>query len=375
MLAILLPARGFADDSRYYPRRIWGPLSGGELNTSSFVFNDINRNGRYDLGDRAMQNVAVELGKPNGRTIVERTNSGGFANFKMSVAKRDRPVVDPGHYSLRVAPPPGWSVTTDNAIQESDYAITPGAPADMVALRTTHPVGLAQELSISGQLPPGAVLRASGPDGATTDVETEENGGFTIAAIPGDWSIEVARKANGPTEHRSVTVGRAPVVMSTPAADGEPAPDPLPTARSVGFDDLLQAPQVKEIPSGYGGLDWYNLVAMHQAFSGGPGYINTASSGEFIAYNSSGHPAEVSSATPFDFDGAYFGVGWDDAEGETLVLTAWRGSDVAYEDRIVLSSLGPVYFDADYRGISRLQIRTEHFWQATVDDFAYRTGQ
>ncbi len=131
---------------------------------------------------------------------------------------------------------------------------------------------------------------------------------------------------------------------------------------------------VFEVPSGYGGLNWYNFVAMHERFTGGPGYINTTVSGEFIAYNSSGHPAIVSSDKPFDFVGAYFGVGWNDAEGETLLVKAWSGEQAAYEDRLVLSATGPVYFAADYRRVTRIEIRTEHYWQAAIDDFAYRTG-
>ncbi|TIT79193.1 MAG: hypothetical protein E5W57_07990 [Mesorhizobium sp.] len=153
-----------------------------------------------------------------------------------------------------------------------------------------------------------------------------------------------------------------------------PAGEPLPIEHVVGFDDLMTTPGVFEVPSGYGGLDWYNLVAMHQRFTAGPGYINTTMSGEFIAYNSSGHPAQVFSDKPFDFTGAYFGAGWDDAEGETLILKAWRGDEPVYEDQLALSANGQVYFAADYRRITRLEIRTQHYWQAAIDGFAYRTG-
>ena len=171
-----------------------------------------------------------------------------------------------------------------------------------------------------------------------------------------------------------MVVARAPIVLSAFSGKTEPRADPLPILGIAGFDDLIETSGVFEVPSGYGGLNWYNFVAMHQRFTGGPGYINTTVSGEFIAYNSSGHPAEVSSDKPFDFVGAYFGAGWNDAEGETLLLKAWRGEEAAYEDRVVLSATGPVYFAADYRRITRVEIRTEHYWQAAIDDFTYRTG-
>ncbi|MBL8584493.1 MAG: hypothetical protein JNL61_20000, partial [Rhizobiaceae bacterium] len=289
MLTALAPVSIHAGDADFYPKRVWGGFNGGELNTSLLVFNDVNRNGRYDLADRSLQFIAVELDRPNGRSIIERTNSGGFANFKMSVALRDRPVVDPGRYSMRVLPPPGWSVTTGNIRQESDYVITPGAPGDMKALRTTHPVGLAQNLSISGQARAGAKVRATGPDGAAVDVAMASDGRFRFEAASGEWSIAIT-DADGRAERRSVHVDHAPVTMSAQAVDDAAAPQPLPVQRIVTFDDLMQAPQVREVPSGYGALDWYNFVAMHQYFTGGPGYLNTVSSGEFIAYNSSGHP-------------------------------------------------------------------------------------
>jgi hypothetical protein len=363
---IALLAGPAAASDPLYPKRVWGGFSGGEMNTSVLVFRDINRNGIYDMGDQPMPNVAVELGKPGGDTHLERTNVSGFANFRMSVVKRDREVTDPGRYTFAVKPPPGWSVTTGNEKQESDYVVTPGAPGDMIARKTTHPVGLAADLTISGTAPAAANVTARGPDGRHRVTQADGEGRFRLPATLGEWQIECA------AERRNVTVAQAPVVLAAFSGKAKSDEAPLPVSHVTGFDDLATS-GVFEVPSGYGGLDWYNLVAMHQRFTGGPGYINTAMSGDFIAYNSSGHPATVSSRTPFDFTGAYFGAGWEDAEGETLRIKAWRGEEVVYEDEVTLSALGPVYFAADYRRITRIEIRTEHYWQAAMDDFAYRT--
>lgn len=369
-LAMVCGAARAGSAKDYYPRRAWGSFNGGQMNTSVLVFRDLNRNGVYDLGDRPMPHVAVELGKPNGDTVMRWTNVSGFANFRMSVIQRDLEVVDPGHYSFRVVPPPGWSVTTGNASQESDYVVSPGSPGDMIAMRTTHPVGLAADLTISGAVTAGSRISLTGPDGVTAAAKVDPDGRFSVAATSGEWLVDVS--TDGATQRRKFVVGSAPVVLS--ASSGKGAEGPLPNRHVVGFDDLLTTTGVFEVPSGYGGLDWYNLVAMHQRFTDGPGYINTSMSGEFIAYNSSGHPAQVFSDKPFDFAGAYFGAGWNDAEGETLVLKAWRGDQPVYEDSVVLSASGPVYFAADYMRITRLEIRTQHHWQAAIDDFAYRTG-
>jgi len=376
LLAVILACCAIeagAEPKDYYPKRAWGGFNGGELNTSAFVFRDINRNGLYDLGDRPMPHVAVELRRPDGKTIVARTNIDGFANYKMSVVKRDRPVTDPGRYSFHVVAPPGWSPTTGNAVQESAYRILPGAPGDLVAETPTRPVGLAADLTISGTAAPGARLEATGPDGATVGVTAGDDGSFRFAAGPGAWRI--APQGGGADQERRVLVGHAPVVLSAFADASAPLPAALPDEKVIGFDDLIATPAVQEIPSGHGGLNWYNFIAMHQRFAGGPGYINTTNSGEFIAYNSSGHPAEVSLATGFDFVGGYFGAGWDGAEGETLILEAWRGDTKAYEDRIELSAMGPVQLIADYRGITRLRVSAAHYWQIAIDDFTYRTGR
>lgn len=371
-LTIICGAARAGGAQDYYPGRNWGSFNGGQMNTSLLVFRDLNRNGIYDLGDLPMSHVAVELDKPNGTTIMRLTNVSGFANFRMSVIQRDLEVVDPGHYAFRVVPPPGFSVTTGNASQESDYVVSPGSPGDMIATRTTHPVGLAADLTISGETTAGSRVSLTGPDGVSTAAKVEADGRFSVAVTPGEWLVDISN--DGATQRRKVVVGQAPVVLSAFLGKGGPAGEPLPNQHVVGFDDLMTTPGVFEVPNGYGGLNWYNLVAMHQRFTDGPGYINTTMSGEFIAYNSSGHPAQVFSDKPFDFTGAYFGAGWDDAEGETLILKAWRGDEPAYEDQLVLSANGMVYFAADYRRITRLEIRTQHYWQAAIDDFAYRTG-
>jgi hypothetical protein len=371
-LAVLCGSARAGGAADYYPKRAWGSFEGGQMNTSLLVFRDLNRNGIYDLGDRPMSRVAVELDKPNGSTIMRLTNAGGFANFRMSVMQRDFEVVDPGHYAFRVVPPPGYSVTTGNASQESDYVVSPGSPGDMIAKTTTHPVGLAADLTISGAVAAGSRVSLTGPDGVSAAAHVGPDGRFSAPVTPGEWLVDFA--AGDATERRHVVVGASPVVLSAFSGKSGPAEKPLPLEHVVGFDDLMTSPGVFEVPSGYGGLNWYNLVAMHQRFTDGPGYVNTTMSGEFIAYNSSGHPAQAFSDKPFDFTGAYFGAGWDDAEGETLILKAWQGDELAYEDQLVLSANGLVYFAADYLRITRLEIRTQHYWQAAIDDFAYRTG-
>jgi hypothetical protein len=105
-----------------------------------------------------------------------------------------------------------------------------------------------------------------------------------------------------------------------------------------------------------------------QKFYDPEGYRNNTMSGEFLAYNGSGHPVSIGSQKAFDFVGGYFGASTLEAQGETLAITAWRGDAVAYTETLKLSAIGPVYFAADFRAVTRIDFATVHYWQFTADD-------
>ena len=104
----------------------------------------------------------------------------------------------------------------------------------------------------------------------------------------------------------------------------------------------------------------------------GPGYVNGATSGEYVAYNSSGNPATISSDDAFDFVGADISSAWPGGEAYDVVVQAWREDDLVHVDRFAVSTTGPVYFDADYRSITRLELSSDAHWQFVVDDAEFR---
>lgn len=358
--------------SPYARRHVWDRFSGGQLNISSFAFRDINRNGTYDMADQPMAGIAFAA-SGGGRTVTRRTNKSGFGNFTMSVVRRDQDLVNRGEYTFEAAVPPGWLVTTENAAQTTRLETMPGAPGDMVSSAPMQPVGFAPELTIAGQVAFGAEpggrrisIGAISPRGERRAIEIDQAGSFAFAASPGLWTIQ----AGAAGVEREVEVTVAPVRLAAIEVD-EPSPSREPAGVTVGFDDLVSA-GIKEIPSGYRGLSWRNWVATHQKFYDGEGYPNTTLSGEFVAYNSSGHPVTISRERPFDFIGGYFGSAWLRAEGETLRVKGWRGDRLVHEAQVSLSALGPVYLAAEFRDITRLDLATDRYWQFVADDLAFR---
>ena len=139
---------------------------------------------------------------------------------------------------------------------------------------------------------------------------------------------------------------------------------------TIHFDDLTRS-FIEKLAAGYAGLDWSYLLAVDNQFYKGPGYINGLMSGANVAYNSSGHPVTVRGVEPgarFDFVGGFFSVAWHNAEGETLIVRAWRDGERVAEEKFSLSHLNPVYLHANFRGITRLELETQHYWQFVVDD-------
>ncbi|MFI5182092.1 MAG: hypothetical protein ACHQPI_11920 [Thermoanaerobaculia bacterium] len=360
-----------------YPERTdWSAFYGGGIHLSGYVFRDRNRNGVFDVGDLPMASVVVTVTTPAGKTLTERSNVAGFANFQMSRSERDAVLRMPGEYVFGVRVPPGWILTTGNASQRTTLEELPGAPADLVSKNPPRPFGLAPRLVIGGRVgvrgvggtvepPSGVSLSARGPGGEVVDVPLSPGGSFEISAAPGRWTL-IARKAGSDAgAERELVVRDAPVRVSTIVL-GDPKIEPAGRRTTVDFESITGTPVMK-VPSGVAGLDWFYLNAI-DAVTGGDAYVNNLTSGRYVGYGSSGHPVTISRPGGFDFFGAYFGVGSRDAEGETLRIQAFRGDTAAAEDELRLSSLGPVWFDASFHGIDRLVLTTRNYWQLVVDD-------
>lgn len=358
--------------------------SSGKLNISVFVFRDRNLNGEYDTADLPMAAVGHQLRRPDGSIRRAPSNVNGYTNFKMSYGNQaeDIHVADKA-YSFELMVPPDWFLTTRNPQQTVVFRRLPGSIAGMYAENPPEVVGLAPYRTVKGrffdsQRPAGARaatvrISALAPNGEALEVTPQHDGTFSFTGSPGEWRIAIRDPATGRSTERCFTVGEAPVALS--GIDlGAALPPPLPRDLVEDFE-YLERSFIDKIPNGHAGLNWDYLLAVDNQHYNGPGYVNTLVSGRNVAYNSSGHPVTIAARgadAAFDFQGGYFGAAWPRAEGETLLVEAWRGQRRVGREEIRLSHYGPVWFDADYRRIDRLTLATRRYWQFVADDLHFR---
>ncbi|AZO30900.1 MULTISPECIES: hypothetical protein [Mesorhizobium] len=357
-------ARGNPDPSRdYAPHSAWGPTS-GKLNFSSFVFMDVDRDGTYGQADRPMAGIAVRLFDGEGRFLaLSRTNPAGFANFPMSSKRRSAAIRAPGTYRFSVSVPPGWRASGANENQLVRLADAPGSLVGLAGEGLPRPVGLAPLRTVNGRMPVGAVATLS-VMGRGKVLESHALGPAAAFRFPVSGEADQVAIAGGGLDRRlALSAYPAELGLLAPGALGADA-----ALITIGFDDVTTRGLCK-IPSGHAGLDWYNLNAMARDHTkNSEGYVNGNVSGAYIAYTSSGHPAEFARAAPFGFDSVMLTAAWLGSEGETALVESWLGDEPVARDEITLSALAPVHYAPMLKAVTRVRLSTKHHWQMVLDD-------
>ncbi|MEM1198596.1 MAG: hypothetical protein AAGI06_04730 [Pseudomonadota bacterium] len=343
---------------------------------SCFAYRDDNRNGIYDMADRPYGGLVVEFERPDGLTVLGRSNISGFANFDMAFQNEEKgQITEEGVHIAKAVPPNGYKMTSDAGRQEITFKAQKNAGGRMVAANNCVPMGVAPVLFIGGSVKRSEKTTATitREGGAQEELALDELGTFYKLVEPGQWILRFTDAASGKSLTRKVQVKSHPVILSTLTNLTETAPASKPVT-TVSFDDLTVSDTLYEIPSGYGGLYWWNWIATHHKFYRGNGYVNATVSSEFIAYNSSGHPGTMWSedGTTFDFVGTYISVAWPRAEKDFIYLKAWKGDELVHSDKLRLETSGSVYFQANYRGISKLELTSGNYERIVLDDFSFR---
>ena len=134
-------------------------------------------------------------------------------------------------------------------------------------------------------------------------------------------------------------------------------------ANVLTFDDVATDPDStwEAIPNGYRGLNWNHfwVVAPQLDLSLDPsqGWQNGLVSGDFLAYNQTGAPAEVSSGSVFNFDGASVNAAYRD--GLRLTATGFRNGVQLYQTTLELDTGLSQFFAFNFSGIDTLRFATD----------------
>ncbi|MBN2128922.1 MAG: PASTA domain-containing protein [Sedimentisphaerales bacterium] len=124
------------------------------------------------------------------------------------------------------------------------------------------------------------------------------------------------------------------------------------STRVLTFDDITSA-ETAWIPGDYGGfLMWDTFVAGKARLWGGSGYHNGLVSGDYVAYNGNGNPAEISGPS-FNIIGAYFTAAWND--GLNIDIEGYRDGAQVYTYTAVVDTSGPSWVQLDFANVDRVR--------------------
>ncbi|WP_245429467.1 hypothetical protein [Mesorhizobium sp. WSM3860] len=343
----------------YAPRTAWG--SGrGALNYSSFVFMDVDGDGKFGKTDRPMGGIVVRAFDDNGAFLAAvRTNNGGFANFVMSAKKHRAVLRRVGTYRFSVSVPKGWRVSTGNEEQSLRLSKLSGSPAGLVGEDLPAMVGLSPARFVRGITEADATLSVLGKG---RQLETRE-------LLPGDFLVGLNADADTLAISRS-GLDRRLALSPYPTDLGFLRPDAIAAdaaLETIGFEAVTVLP-FQKIPSGHAGLEWRNFNALtSQYVKNSEGYLNGNLSLGHVAYTSSGHPAEFARKVPFGFHSVMLTAAWLASEGEVALVESWLGDELVASDEIALSALAPIHYAPMLKAVTRVRISTKHYWQAVLD--------
>ncbi len=338
-----------------------GRAAAGDMVLSQFVYRDVDRDGIYELGEPPMAGVPVRLTRDGHEPVVVATNLAGFANFVMSPGTGMIP--GPGDVRIEVIEPEEFTIPGGSAPHDTTIRSLPDAPAGLVAASTPPFVGLAPKLGISIAAAPGEEVSCIS-DGIEWGALGEGADRYCPAA-PGLWTVSWS---NG--RETDVEVSHWPLRLPRPATGA--AHRLGGTETIISFDDLITSNNLVEVPAGVGGLMWRNVVATHRMYYEGAGYINGTTSGEFAAYNSSGHTAVFFDDEPFDLLEMKLTAAWPDTLRAPIRVEAFRNGAPVAQDRFFASLHSPLLFSPGWTGIDEVRISHGTYWQVVIDDIVIR---
>jgi hypothetical protein len=124
----------------------------------------------------------------------------------------------------------------------------------------------------------------------------------------------------------------------------------------ITFDDLSLPNTDPFIPSGYQGLSWSNFGEVNAILRLNNGYVDGYYYGMVspsnVAFNAGGSPAEIDSATNFNFLSAYLTGAW--MSNLNIEVQGYNGTNLVYDETKVVSATSPTLLTFNYLDINRL---------------------
>jgi hypothetical protein len=124
----------------------------------------------------------------------------------------------------------------------------------------------------------------------------------------------------------------------------------------ITFDDLTDSTTGTFIPTGYQGLSWSNFAyttpVLATNVSGLTGYYYGMVSPSNVALNAGGSPAEIDSATNFNFLSAYLTGAWN--SNLSIQVEGFNGANMLYDQTVVVGATSATLFAFNYTDIDRL---------------------
>jgi hypothetical protein len=135
-------------------------------------------------------------------------------------------------------------------------------------------------------------------------------------------------------------------------------------AQLATFDDLASCVPTNTggllIPNGYSGFNWSNFYVAHgentATWTGGTGYATGTVTDPCIALNGFGNPAEITSATPFIFNGGFFTAAFQD--GLFMSVVGFSGATQLFSTTMTLNTTGPQLMDLVWADVDRVRFES-----------------
>ncbi len=129
-------------------------------------------------------------------------------------------------------------------------------------------------------------------------------------------------------------------------------------AEVLTFEDLTPTYYYgTDIPGNYAGFQWANWygASIPQYFQdfgvGGGAYPNAVVSGNWVAYDGAGNPAEISlSSGSFDLNSVYLTAAWND--GLQMEVQGFTGDKLTYDNIYTVNTAAPTLLTLDYSGVT-----------------------